>query len=438
MKYSKKLCTLLLAASASSSIAGNPALAKNVIIHAGMLIDGTSSAPRSGVSIIIEDARIKQVVDGYITAADANIIDLSKETVMPGFIDGHDHLSSTGERAPMNRFVLGEGDAVIHAVINARNDIETGFTTMRDLGSDKFTGPALRRAIEQKRIVGPRIWTSMEPIGPTGGHSDPANGMRSGIDFQNRDDSVADGVDNITRLVREHHRRGATLIKIYPSGGVTSIGDDPQAMTMTLEEMKAAVNAAHALGMKVAAHAHGTEAINNAVRAGVDSIEHATYANEESYKLMKQYGTYMVPTLLVAHVVYEQAIRAPETLPPTVAGKAIAVAPLLANNLKKAYDAGVRIAFGTDQGASGGYNKAEEFALMVKAGMTPRDAILSYTQNTANLLGASKDIGTIQPGRYADIVAVHGDPLKDVTILQNVDFVMKGGDVMKSGGKMLP
>ena len=171
MKYSKKLCTLLLAASASSSIAGNPALAKNVIIHAGMLIDGTSSAPRSGVSIIIEDARIKQVVDGYITAADANIIDLSKETVMPGFIDGHDHLSSTGERAPMNRFVLGEGDAVIHAVINARIDIETGFTTMRDLGSDKFTGPALRRAIEQKRIVGPRIWTSMEPIGPTGGHS---------------------------------------------------------------------------------------------------------------------------------------------------------------------------------------------------------------------------------------------------------------------------
>jgi imidazolonepropionase-like amidohydrolase len=411
-----------------------PAQARTIAIHAGTLIDGTGRVPQRTVSILIEDERITDVVDGFVRPEGVEVIDLSGATVLPGLIDGHDHISNTGDRQPINRFFLTEGDAVVNAVLNARIEVETGFTTVRDLGSGSLTAPALTRAIKAGRIMGPRIFSAMEPIGPTGGHSDPANGTRPDIEFHNRDYSIADGADAVIEQVRSHHRRGATVIKIYPSGGVASIGDDPQAMTMTVAEMTAAVETAHALGMTVAAHAHGTKAINQAVLAGVDSIEHGTYANEESYALMKQHGTFLVPTLLVGNVIYKQAVEAPQTLPPTVADKAKAVVPLAMRNFANAYRAGVKIAFGTDQGALGGRNKAEEFALMVKAGMTPRDAILSATRNGADLLRMAQDIGSIQRGRYADIIAVQGDPLADIAVLQQVRFVMKSGAVIKTQG----
>lgn len=413
------------------------ASAKDVVIHAGTLIDGTEAAPQTRVSILITDERITAIVKDFVTPAGADIVDLAGATVLPGFIEGHDHLSNTGDRRPINRFVLTEGDAVINAVINARREIETGFTTIRDLGSGPLTAPALARAIKANQLVGPRIWSAMEPIGPSGGHSDPANGIRPDVHFDNRDHAVADGPEAVMAEVRAHHRRGATVIKIYPSGGVASIGDDPQAMTMTLAEMKAAVEAAHALGMKVAAHAHGTAAIDNAVLAGVDSIEHGTYATAESYRLMKAHGTFLVPTLLVGDVIYKQAVNAPDSLPPTVADKAKTVVPIMMRNFANAYRAGVKIAFGTDQGASGNRNKAEEFALMVTAGMTPRDAILAATSRGAELLGAVKDIGTVQPGRFADIVAVTGDPLADISRLQHIDFVMKNGEIVKRNGQMV-
>ena len=429
---------VLLASALSLLVAAPPALARDVVIHAGTLIDGASPTPRRQVSIIIKDDRITAVQSGFQTPAGAEVIDLSQQTVLPGFIDTHDHSSATGSRKPLNRFVLNESDATIAAAINARKQVETGFTTVRDLGSSQITAPAIIRAVAAEQIVGPRYWTALQALGPTGGHSDRLNGLSPAISVEGREGAIIDGPEDARRKVREHHRNGATVIKIMPSGGVGSIGDDPHHMVMTDAEMVAVVETAHELGLKVAAHAHGKKAIDHAVAAGVDSIEHGTYADAESYALMKKHGTFLVPTLLVADAIYQNAIKSPETLPPTVAEKAIAVTPTMIGNAGRAYKAGVKIAFGTDQSASSDRNKAEEFALLVKAGLTPIDAIFTSTRNAAALMGAPQDIGSVQAGRYADIVAVDGDPLADITVLQRVGFVMKGGDVMKRGGIMSP
>ncbi|KAB7648039.1 amidohydrolase family protein [Polymorphobacter fuscus] len=410
--------------------------AKDVVIHAGKLIDGMSATPRQQVSILIRDDRITAVQNGFVTPAGAEVIDLSTKTVLPGFIDCHDHIASTGSRKPLNRFVLTEGDATINAAINARKQIETGFTTVRDLGSSEVTAPAIMRAIAAGQLVGPRFWTALQALGPTGGHSDRQNGLAPTVSIAGRDGALIDGPEDARQKVRAHRRNGATVIKIMPSGGVGSIGDDPNHMVMTDAEMVAAIETAHELGLKVAAHAHGKKAIDHAILAGVDSIEHGTYADAESYALMKKHGTFLVPTLLVADAIYQNAIKSPETLPPTVAEKAIAVTPTMIGNAGRAYKAGVKIAFGTDQSASSDRNKAEEFALLVKAGLTPMDAIFTSTRNAAELIGTPQDIGSVQAGRYADIVAVDGDPLADITVLQRVDFVMKGGEVLKTGGKM--
>ncbi|PZO90247.1 MAG: amidohydrolase [Sphingomonas sanxanigenens] len=421
----------------STTLGAGAACAKDVVIHAGKLIDGVSATPRSNVSIIIKDERIVGVQNGFVTPAGAEVVDLSAATVLPGFIESHDHISSSGDRRPMNRFTQTEGDAVVAGMLNARREIELGFTTVRDMGSGPLTAPALIHAINAGKIVGPRLWTSLEPLGPTGGHSDRANGMRPDIDFEGREASIVDGPDDARIKVREHRRRGATVIKIMPSGGVASIGDDPNHMTMADDEMKSVVDTAHELGLKVAAHAHGKKAIDHAILAGVDSIEHGTYSDAESYRLMKEHGTFLVPTLLVADAIYQTAVKTPDLLPPTVAGKAIAVTPTMIGNAGRAYKAGVKIAFGTDQGATSNRNKAEEFALLVKAGLPPMEAIFTATRNAAELIGTPQDIGSVQAGRYADIVAVEGDPLADITVLQHVQFVMKGGEVLKQGGKML-
>lgn len=414
-----------------------PASARDVVIHAGSMIDGISRTPRKQVSILVKDDRIVEIRDGFVTPAGVEVIDLSGKTVLPGFIECHDHISSSSDRKPMNRFTQTEGDAVIAATLNARREVEMGFTTVRDLGSGPLTGPAMVRAIESGKIIGPRLWSSMQALGPTGGHSDRANGMRPDISFEGRESSIIDGPLDAVIRVRQHQRNGAKVIKIMPSGGVTSIGDDPHHMTMTPEEMRAVVATAHELGLKVAAHAHGKKAIDQAVLSGVDSIDHGTYADAESYRLMKEHGTFLVPTLLVADAIYQQARTAPDTLPPTVADKAIAVTPTMIGNAGRAFKAGVKLAFGTDQGATSDRMKAEEFALLVKAGLPPMDAIFTATRNAAELIGAPEDIGSLQKGRYADIIAVDGDPLADITELQRVQFVMKGGEVVKVGGKML-
>ena len=278
------------------------------------------------------------------------------------------------------------------------------------------------------------MWVSGAPIGPTGGHTDPANGLDPEFEHPHWDDSIVNSPEQARYVVRKLKRDGADLIKIMPSGGVMSIGDDPTLQLMNDDEIKAVIDTAHSLHMKVAAHAHGKQAIDHTIMLGVDSIEHGSYADAGSYALFKAHGTYLVPTMLVGAKVYERARTHPEELNPSTAEKALVIGPLLQKNLHDAYQAGVKIAFGTDTfGLSAHGENAQEFAIMVHAGMSPMDAIWAATHNAADLIG-SPDIGEVAPGRYADIVAVDGDPLQDITTLQRVRFVMKGGEVVKAEG----
>jgi len=407
------------------------------VVHAAHMLDGLSKAVQGPVTVIIANGRIKSVQSGIQTIPDAAFIELGDATLLPGLIDTHKHMSSpqTGLNPFQTRLTFSSTEIAIGSTAMARKLLEEGFTTVRNMGSTNSLDLALKRSIDHGWAIGPRIFVSLEPLGPSGGHSDPRNGIDPVWVNQQWGGSVVDGPIEAMKQVREHKRRGADLIKIMPSGGVLSIGDDPKAQLMTNEEIKAVIDTAHSLGMKVAAHAHGKAAIDNAVRLGIDSIEHGTYADAESYKLFIQHGTYLVPTLLVAEQVNEIARNRPERLNPSSAQKALEVTPLMKGMFLGAYKAGVKIAFGTD--TSTGIN-AHEFTLMVGAGMSPADAIMTATHNAADLLGVSADAGSIQPGRYADLIAVKGDPLQDITRMEHVDWVMKGGTVYKRDGISVP
>jgi imidazolonepropionase-like amidohydrolase len=434
----------LLAAAAGAGIlamASSPASAKDVVIHAGRLIDGVGKAPRTQVSILIHDDRITGVQPGYATPAGAQVIDLSNATVLPGLIDDHVHITQGFHKGdPIHSAMTRTGyDDVIEATGYARDTLLAGFTSARDVGAETEVIIALKRAINNGEVPGPRLWVAGTPLGPTGGHGDPANGLDPELSHPHWTDSLIDSPEAARRTVRTLRRQGVDLIKIMPSGGVMSIGDDPSLQLMADDEIKAVVETAHSLHMKVAAHAHGKQAIDHAIALGVDSIEHGTYADAESYKLFKAHGTYFVPTMLVGARVYEHAKTHPEDLNPSTAQKALTVVPYMQKNLHDAYAAGVKIAFGTDTfGMSNHGENAQEFPLMVQAGMTPMDAILAATANAADLIGDTPDIGSIQTGRYADIIAVAGDPLQDVKVLQSVQFVMKGGVIYKADGKPTP
>ncbi len=430
---------LALAASALALLAGAPALAKDVVIHAGRLIDGTTAAPQTNVSILIHDDRITAVQPGFVAPKGAEVIDLSKATVLPGLIDAHDHITSYFDGGnPVAEGVTQTGyDSAYASVASAKATLEAGFTSIRDVGADPLVIIPMKHAVAKGEIEGPRMWVAGPLLGPTGGHGDPVSGLDPELEHPHWSDWLVDGPESARKIVRKLKALGVDLIKIAPSGGVLSVGDNPSSQLMTDEEIKAVVETAHDLGLKVAAHAHGKRAIDHAIALGVDSIEHGSYADVESYALFKQHGTYLVPTLLVANTVYEIAKAHPQQLPPSSAAKALTVAPMTLKNLGDAYRAGVRIAFGTDQGVAPHGTNAREFALMVKSGMTPMDAIRAATASAADLIGDTADIGSVQPGRYADIVAVSGDPLKDITGLERMQFVMKCGVVYKAGGQAL-
>lgn len=427
------LATALLLSTATSAIAAT------TIVHAGRLIDGSGAAPRERVSIIVDNDRIRSVEPGFVEAkAGETVLDLSKQTVLPGLIDMHVHITQAFHLGdPIRRAVTRSAyDELIDGVKDVRATLLAGFTSIRSVGDATEGVVALKHAVAEGSIPGPRMWVGGVPLGPTGGHSDPANGLIPEIaELPHARDSVIDSPEEGRQTVRRLKREGADVIKIMPSGGVMSIGDDPNLQLMQDDEIKAVIDTAHSLDMKVAAHAHGKQAIDHAIELGVDSIEHGSFADAQSYKLFKQHGTYLVPTLLVGQRVYETAKAHPERLNPSTAQKALMIAPALTKNVRDAHAAGVKIAFGTDTfGLSAHGENAQEFKLLVAAGLTPMEAIQTATRNAADLLG-SKDVGLVQAGRFADLIAVTGDPLKDVTALEQVDFVMKGGDVVKVGGK---
>ena len=407
--------------------------AQQTVIHAGHMIDGLKKSTQDKVSIVIERDKIVDVEPGFISPSGAKIIDLSTSTVLPGLIDCHKHIGP-----PVNQYVDLDRrfnsttmDAALGTVVTAKVLLMEGFTAIRNVGSSGNVDISVKRAIDKGYFPGPRMWVSLEPLCPTGGHCDPQNGLNLNIIDKEWEPSVGDSPEEYVKLVREHRRRGADLIKIMPSGGVLSANDNPKLQLMTDDEIKTAIETAHSLGMKVAAHAQGKSAIDSAVRSGVDSIEHGSFSDAETYKLMKEHGTYLVPTQIVATMSYNRAKTHPELMGASAA-KALVIPLQTIRNLKDAYAAGVKIAFGTDVGP---VNDLKEFGLMQEAGMMPMDIIFAVTHNGADLIGVSDEIGSIAPGHFADLVAVSHDPLKDIHELEHVQFVMKGGIIYKNAGQ---
>lgn len=415
-------------------IACLPARASDLVIHAGTLFDGVSEAPRTNMSIVVHDDQIVAVQDGFVSVPGARVIDLSKRTVLPGFIDAHVHI---GARLPSRANATEEWlthsdlDRAFEAVGFAREMLQQGFTSARDVGGGDDT-VAVKHAIDRGIVSGPRLWVSLEPLGPTAGHGDPHNGVDAALSHAGWDNGKVDSAIEARFRVREHKRRGADLIKIMPSGGIASTGDDPRQQLMTDDEIRATVETAHALGMKVAAHTYPSGAIDSAVRAGVDSIEHGSFASADTLALMKSHGTFLVPTLAVFEVYYQAAHDHPELLAPGTAAKELANDVLPKKNLPLAIKSGVRIAYGTDLGEG---DHSLEFRLLTENGLSVSRAIMSATHEAAVLLGAEDRIGSVKAGHYADLVALEGNPLQDTTQFGRVHFVMKNGVIVRHEGK---
>ncbi len=402
------------------------------LIYAGSLIDGRADAARKTVTITVDGDRITGFADGYTApAAGDTVIDLKNATVLPGFIDCHVHLTSQqSPKSYTERFYLNSTDLAFHSVVYARRTLLAGFTTVRDLGANDYLNVSLRKAVAEGWIDGPRIFAAGTPIGSTGGHADPTTGLNYQLQERIPAPSVINGPDEGRKAVRDHFKRGADVIKIMPSGGVLSLetsGDNPQ---LDEDEIRAIVATAHEYGMKVAAHAHGAEAIRRAVIGGVDSIEHGTYMNDEDIALMKEHGTYFVPTISAGRFVADQA-KIDGYFPEVVRVKAAAIGPLIQATAGRAYKAGVKIALGTDQGVAPHGENAREFIYLVEAGMPPMVALKAGTIEAARLLGQEKDLGSVEAGKFADLVAVPGDPIADIKLVTNVTFVMKAGKVYK-------
>jgi imidazolonepropionase-like amidohydrolase len=425
----------LAAALFGAAVFSVSAVGQQTVIHAGHMIDGVKKTTQDKVSIIIEKDKIVSIESGFVAPPGAKVIDLSSATVLPGLIDAHKHMGPPAEPiGNERRFSMTSMDAALGTSVTAKVLLLEGFTAIRNVGASGNVDISVKRAIDKGYFPGPRMWVSLEPLCPTGGHCDPQNGLNLAISDKEWEPSIGDSPDEYVKLVREHRRRGADLIKIMPSGGVLSQNDNPKNQLMTDAEIKAAIDAAHALGMKVAAHAQGKSAIDAAVRNGVDSIEHGSFSDAETYKLMKEHGTYLVPTQIVATMSYNRAKTHPEEMGASAA-KALVIPLKTISNLKDAYAAGVKIAFGTDVGP---VNDLKEFGLMQAAGMKPMDILFAVTHNAADLIGVSDQIGEIAPGLFADIVAVSGDPVADIHQMEHVQFVMKGGVVYKDGGHEQP
>lgn len=407
--------------------------AQKTIIHCGKLIDVKALSVLSNMSIIVEGKRIVAVQSGYVDGAKGDqIINLKNKTVMPGLIDMHVHLESeTNPNAYLDRFTKNPGDVAYQALVNAKKNLMAGFTTVRDLGGTHVV-ISLRNAINKGSVDGPRIFTAGVSIGTTGGHADDSNGLNETFKKDlGPADGVINGVEDAAKAVRQRYKEGSDLIKITATGGVLSYAKDGMGAQFTIEEVKAIVQTAKDYGFKVAAHAHGAEGMKRAVLGGVSSIEHGTYMTPEVMELMKERGTYFVPTVIAGRSVADSALI-PNYYPEMVKKKALEIGPIIQSTFGKAYKAGVKIAFGTDAGVFGHGKNAREFELMHEAGMPALEAIRSATVNAADLLGQSDKLGTIEPGKAADIIAVDGNPAETIQSMSKVKFVMRDGTVYKN------
>lgn len=406
----------------------------STVIHVGLLIDGENSVPSPEMSIVIEGSKILSVEAGFIApGSDDEYIDLSGYTVLPGLIDMHVHLSSEySKKSFQEKITLNAGDYAIRAVANAEKTLLAGFTTVRNLGDSDGVTISLRNAIKKGIVLGPRIFSSGTTIASSGGHGDSTNSLNKSLTSDpGPDRGIVNSLDDASKAVRYRYKEGADLIKITATGGVLSNAKSGQNPQFTDKEITQIVNIANDYGFKVAAHAHGAEGIKRAVKSGVHSIEHGTLMDVEGMRLMRERGTYYVPTIIAGLWVAEKS-KEPDFFPELVKPKAAEIGPKIKGTLGRAYQAGVKIAFGTDTGVSEHGKNATEFIHMVEAGMPPMKAIQSATLEASILLGEQDNLGSIVKGKTADIIAVSGNPLKDISILEEVDFVMKEGIIYKA------
>lgn len=405
----------------------------DTLIHAGRVIDGVSDRALSQKTIRVTNDRIVTIEDGFVAGSAADtVIDLRDGTVLPGLMDMHTHLTGEySEDSRLRSFVMNPADYAFDAARYAKRTLEAGFTVVRNVGDSFNVTVALREAIEAGDVPGPQIFTASKGLASTGGHGDPTNGWADHImDDPGPKEGVVNGVDDARKAVRQRYKDGADWIKITATGGVLSVARSGQNPQFTDAELRAIVETARDYGMRVAAHAHGTEGMKRAVAAGVASIEHGTYMDDEVMRLMKENGTWYVPTILAGNWVAEKA-KIDGFFPELVRPKAAAIGPIITETFAKAYAAGVPIVFGTDSGVSAHGDNAQEFALMVEGGMPPMEAIQSATSVAARFLGISDTHGSLEEGKLADIIAVPGNPLDDIRQMEQVSFVMKRGEIYK-------
>lgn len=418
------LCLLILTVTTAN--------AQKKLIHCGRLVDVNSGEILREMTVVVEGDKIVSVNQGYTRAGNGDeVIDLKSKTVMPGLMDMHVHIESQNSPSTqIQRYTLNPADLAYDAQVYAERTLMAGFTTVRDLGGSGVN-VSLRNAINAGKVKGPRIYTAEKTIATTGGHGDPTNGGR--VDLMGDPgpkEGVINSYDDAKKAVRQRYKNGADVIKITSTGGVLSVAKDGQGPQFQMDELEGVVETAKEYGFVTAAHAHGDEGMYRAVKAGINSIEHGTFMSERTMDLMKEMGTYYVPTISAGKFVVEKA-QIPGYFPPVIVPKALEVGPQIQTTFGKAYARGVKIAFGTDAGVFPHGENGKEFIFMVEAGMKPIESIQSATKTAAELLRVYDQVGSIEAGKLADIVAVDGDPTQDISTMANVKFVMKGGVIYK-------
>jgi imidazolonepropionase-like amidohydrolase len=413
---------------------GGGAVQAATLIHAGRVIDGVSDTVRTNQTVVVDAGKIVAIEAGFRAPATGDrVIDLESGTLLPGLFDMHVHLTSEySKHSEIDDYKLNEADVAIDGVVYAQRTLLAGFTTVRDLGDEYRASISLRNAINAGKVPGPRIIAAGKAIGTTGGHADPTNGWARKFPANpGPEDGVVNSVDDARKAVRQRYKDGSDTIKITATGGVLSIAKNGANPQFTEEEIRAIVSTARDYGFKVAAHAHGAEGIKRAIRGGVDTIEHGTFMDDECIRLMKEKGTFYVPTISAGNWVYTQA-QDPNFFPPVVRPKALQVGPQIQNTFAKAYKAGVKILFGTDTGVSKHGDNAHEFKLMVDGGMPAMEAIRVATSAPAKFLDLDDKVGSIAVGKLGELVGVPGNPLVDITVMERVVFVMKDNIVHKA------